>query len=152
MSHSVVIDTFIMREDHNTHDLHLHSQGKMMAVPLIGEKVVGGHASGISSIPIITHARASRSPSMSYNSETTAQPALMNIVPLNHSTALLQHIKDLYLKMAALGTIWPILTPTPSSLTQAPETATRATDPPPEVALHTTLLVPSQLQSPNAKM
>jgi hypothetical protein len=41
------------------HGLHLNSQGKKRLIQLIAERVVGGHMSGISSIPVIMHARAS---------------------------------------------------------------------------------------------
>jgi hypothetical protein len=35
--------------------LHLSYRGKKKLMQLIAERVVGGHASGISSIPVITH-------------------------------------------------------------------------------------------------
>jgi hypothetical protein len=40
------------------HGLHLNSRGKKRPTQLIAERVVGGHVSGISSIPVIGHARA----------------------------------------------------------------------------------------------
>jgi hypothetical protein len=39
--------------------LHLNSQGKKRLMQLIAERAGGGHTSGLSSIPIITDARAS---------------------------------------------------------------------------------------------
>jgi hypothetical protein len=58
MSHITVTDTslFVM-EDYTMHGLHLNSRGKKRLMQLIAEQAVGGHASGISSIPVITHAR-----------------------------------------------------------------------------------------------
>jgi hypothetical protein len=47
-----------VRDDYTTHDLHLSYQGKKRLTQFIAERVVGGHASVISSIPVITHARA----------------------------------------------------------------------------------------------
>jgi hypothetical protein len=62
MSHIGVTDTSsIAREDYTTHDLHLNSQGNKRLMQLIAERVVGGHASGVSSVPVISHARASPS-------------------------------------------------------------------------------------------
>jgi hypothetical protein len=51
MSHITVTDTssFVM-EDYTMHSLHLNSRGKKRQ--LIAESVVGGHASGISSIRV----------------------------------------------------------------------------------------------------
>jgi hypothetical protein len=60
ISHIGVTDTSsIVREDYTMHGLHLNSQGKRRLKQLIAERVVGGHASGISSIPVVTHAKAS---------------------------------------------------------------------------------------------
>jgi hypothetical protein len=60
MSHIGIIDAAsIAREDFTTHGLHLNSRGKKRLTQLIAEKVIGGHVSSISSIPVITHARAS---------------------------------------------------------------------------------------------
>jgi hypothetical protein len=42
-----------------TYGLHLNSQGKKRLKLLIVEGVVGDHMMSISSIPVITHARAS---------------------------------------------------------------------------------------------
>jgi hypothetical protein len=49
----------IARDDYTMHGLHLNSQGKTRLMQIIAERVVGGQASGINSIPVITHARAS---------------------------------------------------------------------------------------------
>jgi hypothetical protein len=60
MSHIGVIDTSsVAREDYTMHGLHLSCRGKKRLMLLIAERVVGGHASGISSSPVIIHARAS---------------------------------------------------------------------------------------------
>jgi hypothetical protein len=59
MCHIGVADMSIVREDYTTHGLHLNSQNKKGLRQLIAERVAGGHALGISSIPVITHARAS---------------------------------------------------------------------------------------------
>jgi hypothetical protein len=60
MSHIGATDTSsLARDDYTTHGLHLNFQGMKRLTQLIAESVVGGHASGISSIPVITHARAS---------------------------------------------------------------------------------------------
>jgi hypothetical protein len=59
ISHIGVTNTSpIMREDYTMHGLHLNSQGKKRLMQLTAERVVGDHASGISSIPVVTHARA----------------------------------------------------------------------------------------------
>jgi hypothetical protein len=59
MPHIGVSDTSsIVREDYTMHGLHLSCEGKKKLTQPIAERVVGGHASGISSIPIIAHARA----------------------------------------------------------------------------------------------
>jgi hypothetical protein len=49
----------IAREEYTTHGLHLNSRGKKSLMHLIAERVVDGHAPSVSSIPVITHARAS---------------------------------------------------------------------------------------------
>jgi hypothetical protein len=43
----------------SAHGLHLNSQGKRRLMHLIAERISGGHVSSVSSIPVITHARAS---------------------------------------------------------------------------------------------
>jgi hypothetical protein len=48
-----------VREDYTTHGLYLNSLGKKRLTQLITERFVGGHVSGISSIPVITNAKAS---------------------------------------------------------------------------------------------
>jgi hypothetical protein len=60
MAHIGIIDaaTFA-REDFTTHGLHLNSRGKKRLTHLVAERVIGDHVSNISSIPVITHARAS---------------------------------------------------------------------------------------------
>jgi hypothetical protein len=59
MSNTEVTDTSsTVREAYTMHGLHLHSQGMKRLTELIAEKVVDGHASGTSSVPVITHARA----------------------------------------------------------------------------------------------
>jgi hypothetical protein len=59
--HINVIDTgTIVREEYTAHSLHLNSRGKMSLTHLIPESICGKHVpSKNSSIPIITHARAS---------------------------------------------------------------------------------------------
>jgi hypothetical protein len=60
MSHVGVIDTLTFRrEEFTNHGLHLNSRGKRRLTLLIADGLNGGHVSGISSIPGITHARAS---------------------------------------------------------------------------------------------
>jgi hypothetical protein len=60
MSHIGVIDSSsIAREDFTMHGLHLNSRGKKRLMHLIAERVVDGHVARISSISVITHARAS---------------------------------------------------------------------------------------------
>jgi hypothetical protein len=49
----------IVREDFTTHGLHLNSRGKKRLTHLIAERVTGGHVSSVSSIAVITYARAS---------------------------------------------------------------------------------------------
>jgi hypothetical protein len=57
-SHIGVIDTnCIVREDYMTHGLHLNSRGKGKLTLLIARILGGDHVTGISSIPVITHAR-----------------------------------------------------------------------------------------------
>jgi hypothetical protein len=59
MSHIGVTDTSsIARQDCTKRGLHLNSRGKKRLLDLTAERV-SGHLSGISSIPVITHARAS---------------------------------------------------------------------------------------------
>jgi hypothetical protein len=66
MSHIDVTDTSsIAREDYTMRGMHLNCQGKKRLTQLIAKRVVGGHASGINSIPVITDTRASRSYSLS---------------------------------------------------------------------------------------
>jgi hypothetical protein len=58
MSHIGVTDTSpSVREDYTVHGLN--SRGKKRLMQLTAERVVGDHGSGISSIPVVTHARAS---------------------------------------------------------------------------------------------
>jgi hypothetical protein len=60
MSHIGVTDaSSIAREEYTTHGVHPHSRGKKRLMHLIAERVVDGHAPSVSSIPVITHARAS---------------------------------------------------------------------------------------------
>jgi hypothetical protein len=60
MYHIDVSDTSsIVREDYNIHGLHLNSQGNKSLMQPIAGRVVGGHTSGRSGIPVITHTRAS---------------------------------------------------------------------------------------------
>jgi hypothetical protein len=60
MSHIGIIDAAsIAREDFTMHGLHLNFRGKRRLTHLIAKRVIGGHVSSISSIPVITHARAS---------------------------------------------------------------------------------------------
>jgi hypothetical protein len=59
-AHIGVIDTAsLVRDDYTTHGLHLNSLGKRRLTHLIAERISGGHVSSVSSIPVITHARAS---------------------------------------------------------------------------------------------
>jgi hypothetical protein len=59
-SHISVIDTnCIVREEYTTNGLHLNSRGKGKLTLLIARSMGGDHVSGISSIPVIIHARAS---------------------------------------------------------------------------------------------
>jgi hypothetical protein len=60
MSHIGVTDaSSIVREGYTRHGLRLNSRGKERLAHLIAERVVDGHVSSISSIPVITNARAS---------------------------------------------------------------------------------------------
>jgi hypothetical protein len=60
MSHVGLIDSSpIVREGYTRHGLHLNSRGKERLAHLTGERIVDGHVSSISSIPVITNARAS---------------------------------------------------------------------------------------------
>jgi hypothetical protein len=59
-SHIGFIDTnCIVREEYTTRGLHLNSRGKRKLTLLMARSLGGDHVSGISSIPVITHARAS---------------------------------------------------------------------------------------------
>jgi hypothetical protein len=59
-SHIGVVDTMtIGRDEYTAHGLHLNSRDKRKLTHLIADKLVGGHVSGVSSIPVITHVRAS---------------------------------------------------------------------------------------------
>jgi hypothetical protein len=59
-SNTGVSDTSsIARENYTMHGLHLNSRGKKRLMQLTAGNVVGGHMLDISSIPVITHARAS---------------------------------------------------------------------------------------------
>jgi hypothetical protein len=59
-SHVHVIDTLFLWEKFTTHNLHLNSLGmrKITAI-VIAKSLCDNNVSGIGSIPIITHARAS---------------------------------------------------------------------------------------------
>jgi hypothetical protein len=60
MAHIGVIDTAsFVRDDYTSHGLHLNSRGKRRLTHLITERLSGCHVSRVSSIPVITHARAS---------------------------------------------------------------------------------------------
>jgi hypothetical protein len=60
MAHISVIDTAsLVRDEYTAHGLHLNSQGKRRLTHLIADRISGGHVSSVSSIPVITHARAS---------------------------------------------------------------------------------------------
>lgn len=60
LSHIGVIDTTtIVREEYTNHGLHLNWRGKRKLTLLIAKKLGDDHVSNISSIPVITHARAS---------------------------------------------------------------------------------------------
>jgi hypothetical protein len=60
MAHVGVTDTSsIARKEYTTHGLHLNSRGKKRLTQLVAERVIGGHALSMSSIPVITLARAS---------------------------------------------------------------------------------------------
>jgi hypothetical protein len=60
MSHIGITDTAsISRNEHTTHGLHLNSQGKKRLTHLSAERVSCGHATNVSSIPVIAHATAS---------------------------------------------------------------------------------------------
>jgi hypothetical protein len=58
-AHIGIIDSdYFVRGDYTTHGLHLNYQGKRKLTHLI-ERMDVGHVSGVSSIPVITHAIAS---------------------------------------------------------------------------------------------
>jgi hypothetical protein len=60
MSHIGITDAAsIARKEFTMHGLHLNSRGKKKLLHFIAERVTGGHVSSISSILVITHARAS---------------------------------------------------------------------------------------------
>jgi hypothetical protein len=60
MEHIGDIDSdYFARGDYTTHDLHINSQGKRKLTHLIAKRVDGGHVSAVSSISVITCARAS---------------------------------------------------------------------------------------------
>jgi hypothetical protein len=60
ISHNVNDTGATVREEYTTHGLHLNSRSKMRLTHLTAEGVCGGHVpSKNSSIPVITHARAS---------------------------------------------------------------------------------------------
>jgi hypothetical protein len=60
LSHIGVIDTTaIVREEYMNHGLHLNWRGKRKLTLLIARKLGDDHMSSSSSIPVITHARAS---------------------------------------------------------------------------------------------
>jgi len=61
MPHINVIDTgTTVREEYTTHGLHLNSRGKTRLTHLMAESICGGHVPSMnSSIPVITHTRAS---------------------------------------------------------------------------------------------
>lgn len=53
---AVIDTTSVVREDNTTHGLHLNSQGKKRLTQLVTKRLVDDRASGISSIPALTHA------------------------------------------------------------------------------------------------
>jgi len=60
MSHVGVVDTTtIGRDEYMAHGLHLNLRGKRNLTLLISDRLDGGHVSGVSSIPVTTHVRAS---------------------------------------------------------------------------------------------
>jgi hypothetical protein len=59
-SHIGVVDTMTTgRDEYTAHGLHLNTRGKRKLTHLIADRLDGGHVSGLSSIPVITHVRAS---------------------------------------------------------------------------------------------
>jgi hypothetical protein len=48
-----------VRDDYTTHGLHLNFRGKRRLTHLTADRLSGGHVLSVSSIPVITHARAS---------------------------------------------------------------------------------------------
>ena len=58
VSHGVVDTTTLRRDEFTTHGLHLNWRGKRRLMLLIADGMDGGHTSSVSSIPVITHARA----------------------------------------------------------------------------------------------
>jgi hypothetical protein len=61
MSYITTLDTGnIVREEYTKHGLHLNSRGKMRLTHFIAESIHSGHVpSRNSSIPVVTHVRAS---------------------------------------------------------------------------------------------
>jgi hypothetical protein len=60
MSHIVTDTATVVREEYTTHGLHLNSRGIMRLTHLTAESICGEHLPSMnSSIPVITHARAS---------------------------------------------------------------------------------------------
>jgi hypothetical protein len=61
-SHINAIDpSYFVKEDFMRHDPHLNPPGKKRLMQLVAERVVDGRVSSTSSIPVITHARATLS-------------------------------------------------------------------------------------------
>jgi hypothetical protein len=57
--HIGVIDmASFVRDEYTAHGLLLNSLGKRRLTHLIAERISGGHVLSVSSIPVITHARA----------------------------------------------------------------------------------------------
>jgi hypothetical protein len=54
----IINSDYFVRGDFTTHGLHLNSQGKRKLTHLIIERMGEGHVSGVTSIPVITCARA----------------------------------------------------------------------------------------------
>jgi hypothetical protein len=76
MSHIGVTGTSpTVREDYTSHGLHLISHTKKRLMQLIAVRVVGGHVSDVSSIPVKTHDRAS----LSFSLNSKAQRCLTYI-------------------------------------------------------------------------
>jgi hypothetical protein len=59
-AHTGITDTAsFVQDDCVTHNLHLNSRSMRRLIYVTAERVGGGHVSSVSSIPAITHARAS---------------------------------------------------------------------------------------------